>query len=307
MSDVKKKSQRSDATLTPEWRTAYPFVHERRTKRADGAPIKHPTFDLTILAPKLHSDPSQCPNYRILAEHCYAAAKKMWPQSLDANGNWIWPNGAKWPIMDGDVPYKPKAPPPGQPAKAVDPNAHAWRKGNWQIEASHALDPGPRVCVMQNGQVTEIPAKIVLGQQMYKSGDYAYISLYAWAYEQETFGVNFGFDGVLFSKEGEQIGSSGGPRSAAQMFGSVAPVGQMMAPAHGAAGPAPTMPAPVAPPPAPAPVAPAAPMAAPVAPASAPQYAAAPPVAPVAPAAPQYAPPPAMPGAPAGLPPIPGR
>ena len=50
MTEVKKKSERSDAALTPEWRIAYPFVHERRTKRADGAPIKSPSFDMTVLA-----------------------------------------------------------------------------------------------------------------------------------------------------------------------------------------------------------------------------------------------------------------
>jgi hypothetical protein len=210
--------------------------------------------------------------------------------------------------MDGDVPYKPKAPPPGQPAKVVDPNAYGWRKGHWQIEVSHYLDPGPRVCVMQNGQAVEIPAKTVLGQQMYKSGDYGYISLYAWAYERETFGINFGFEGVLFSRPGEQIGSSGGPKSAAAMFGSVAPVGQMAPPAGPVAAPGP----------APAP-----------APAAAPVYA--PPPGAVAPPPPSPAPtysqgyvppgpnagavasapaggPPMPPPAPsAGLPPFPGR
>lgn len=310
MTEVKKKYERSDAALTPEWRIAYPFVHERRTKRADGTPIKSPSFDMTILAPKLNADPSQCPNYRILADHCYAAAKKMWPQSIDpASGQWVWPQGAKWPIMDGDVPYKAKAPPPGQPAKPVDPNAHSWRKGHWQIEASHFLDPGPRVCVMQNGQAVEIPAKTVLGQQMYKSGDHGYVSLYAWAYERETFGINFGFEGVLFSKPGEQIGSSGGPKSAQQMFGTVAPVGQMAAPPMAAPSTPPGIPA--APPMAPAPASPA-PQYAPVAPppaaapvAPAPTYAAAPPVAPAGgPPMPPMAP--VAPSAP-GLPPFPGR
>lgn len=312
MTEVKKKSERSDAALTPEWRTAYPFVHERRTKRADGTPVKNPTFDMVLLAPKLNADPTQCANYRILADHCYAAARKMWPSSIDpASGQWIWPQGAKWPIMDGDVPYKAKAPPPGQPAKAIDPNAYGWRKGHWQIEVSHFLDPGPRVCVMQNGQAVEIPAKNVLGIQQYKSGDFAFTSLYAWAYERETFGVNFGFEGVLFSRPGEQIGSSGGPKSAAAMFGSVAPVGQMAPPT----GPAPAPVAPTAAPtytPPPGAVTHASPAIAPP-PSPAPQYAAAPPMAPAAPVG--YAPAPvggppmppmAAPSAP-GLPPFPGR
>jgi hypothetical protein len=111
--------------------------------------------------------------------------------------------------------------------------------------------------------------------------------------------VNFGFDGFCFTREGEQIGSNGGQKSAQQMFGGV----QGTLPA---AGPAPMPPG--------VPAAPqyAAPPAVPTpgAPSQAPQYAA-PPAAPVAPAPGAYAPPPMPPvGAPAGavgLPPIPGR
>jgi hypothetical protein len=126
--------------------------------------------------------------------------------------------------MDGDVPYKQKAPLPGQPAKPVDPNAHAWRKGNWQVEASHFLEPGPRVAILQNGQAVPIPSKVVAGQTAYKSGDYAHVSIYALAYEHEqgTFGVNICFDGVMFTRPGDAIGNGGGPKSATEMFGSVA-------------------------------------------------------------------------------------
>lgn len=311
MTVEKKKNERSESKLTPEWRSAYPYVHVRRTKRADGAPIKNPTFDMVLLAPKLHPDPAQCPNYRILLDHCYEAGRKMWPASVDASGQWVWPNGAKWPIMDGDVPYKPKAAAPGQPAKPVDPNAHAWRKGSWQVEVSHFLDPGPRVAVLQNGQTVEIPAQVVAGHSMYKSGDYCHVSLHAWAYERETFGVNFGFEGVCFTRPGEAIGSSG-PKSAAVMFGGIAP----MAPptSH----PAPTGAAPRPPGP---PTGYAAP-AAPAAPAPQPQYAAPAPALAAAPAyapSPGYAPPPGVPGLPplpapppaapalpGGLPPFPG-
>jgi hypothetical protein len=253
---------------------------------------------MVLLAPKTNADPALCANYRILADHCYAAAKALWPSSVDANGQWVWPQGARWPIMDGDVPYKTKAPPPGQQAKPVDPNAHAWRKGNWQVEVSHFMDPGPQVAVMQNGVAVPIPSKNgPNGRPLYKGGDYGHASIYGLAYEHEqgTFGVNMCFEGILFTREGEPIGSSG-PKTAEQMFGAVA---QVSAPAPSYA-PPPSAPGPV---PMPAPPAPPVPSAAPPT-VPAPQYQAAPPVAPPPPPS---APMPPVAAAGAGLPPFPGR
>jgi hypothetical protein len=282
-----------------------PFVYGANHPKA-GQP--NPRYSATFMFPKLAADPMQCANYLFLWGLAQEAAKKMWPQNVDGAGNWVWPTGAQYPVKDGDAPIVPK-PKPGQPMLSPEQIAekNKWRRGYWIVEMENYLDPGPRIAKAVAGQgVVELAAKVINGVQQYKSGDFGIPNIHAYAYQNETFGVNFGFDGFCFTREGELIGSSGAPKSAAQMFGGV--TGNM---APGAAGPAPTMPAPipapVAPPPAPAPVAQAAPMAAPVAPvapAPAPQYAAAPPVAP---AAPQYAPPPAMPSAPAGLPPIPGR
>lgn len=255
------KSQRSESALTPEIRIAYPHVHEKRTKRANGQPLKSPRHDATLLVPKLHNDPAQCPNYAMLAKHCMEAAAKAW-------GN--FPQGGHWPIQDGDAPPKPKAPTvPGQAAAA--PKEYPWRKGNWIVEVTHNLDPGPRVCVMQNGQAVEIPARVIAGKVMYKGGDYGFVSIHAYTFQNEKFGVNFGFEGVLFTREGEAIGSSG-PRSASDMFGGVARVvAPAIAPTAGPPGvpgfyTPPPMPAATAPAPAPAPAMPVPPAAAPLPP-----------------------------------------
>jgi hypothetical protein len=207
------KSQRSEAVLTPEVRIAYPFVHEKRTKRANGTPMPKPRFDSVLLLPKLHTDPAQCPNYKFLSDLCMQAATKAWGS---------WPAGGHWPIQDGDAPPKPKAPVPGQAPAVVDPAKSAWRKGHWVIEATSYLDTGPRVAVMQGGQPVEIPARVIAGKTMYKSGDYGIASISAFTFQNEKFGVNFGLEGILFTREGERIGS-GGQRSAAEMFGGVAP------------------------------------------------------------------------------------
>lgn len=231
MSDF--KSQRSDSANTMEVRIAYPFLHERRTKRANGAPIKTPRNDAVLIVPKLNADPAQCANYRFFSDLALAAATKSWGQ---------FPAGGHWPIQDGDAPMKPKAPTvPGQAVTA--PKEYPWRKGNWIIEVTHYLEPGPRVCVMQNGTQTEIPAKTINGRQMYKSGDFGIVHVHSYSFQNEKFGVNFGFEGVLFTREGDAIGSSG-PKSATAMFGQV----QQMAPPTGPApmpGQAPMPPQPV--------------------------------------------------------------
>lgn len=276
---VKHKSQRSETALIGEVRIAFPFHHEKRTKSAGGAPLDKPRHDAVVLVPKLHVDPTLCANYAKLAGLCMEAATKAWG---------AFPQGGKWPVQDGDIAHTPK-PKPGVAPKTAEQLAagNAWRKGNWVIEVSTNLEPGPRVCVMQNGVAAEIPAKIVAGVQLYKSGDYGYVSLNAYSFHNQTFGVNFGYEGVLYTRPGEAIGSSG-PRSASQMFGgvagTVAPPVQMQPPAGASPSLQPAAPLPPAAPQPPAP---------PVAPS--------PPVAPPT----AYAPPPAPPVASAALPPFP--
>ena len=288
---AKKKNERSASQNSPsEARVAYPYFHEKRTKNAAGQPFvfpsghekagqPNPRHSGTFMFPKLNADPYQCANYMWLWGLAVEAAQKMWPQNVDQSGKWIWPQGAQYGVKDGDVPFVPKAK-PGQPAPNPEEIAkkNAWRRGYWIVEAEHFLDPGPRVCKIVNGIVTDIPAKSINGVEQYKSGDFGFPNLHAWAYENSTFGVNFGFDGFLFTREGERIGNSSGPKSAAQMFANVAGMAATLAPAAPIAGPGPTMAAPgpqpssmpnvaaggminalnnMAPPPAPGPMAPA--------------------------------------------------
>lgn len=228
----KIKSQHSVSQNGPECRVAYPFFHKRREKNAKGLPLKGgPRFDATFMFPKLAADAASCPNYAFLWALAVEAAKKMWPASVDAAGNWVWPNGALYPVKDGDQPITPKFV-PGQPTPSPEELAkkYAWRKGYWVFEASHMLDPGPKIAKVVNGQLLELPAQTVNGMQMYKGGDFGIPNIHAYAYQNEQFGVNFGFDGFCFTREGDAIGS-GGPRSAAQMFGGLAPGGMAPAPA----------------------------------------------------------------------------
>lgn len=294
------KNQRSDAQNSPsEVRVAYPYFHEKRTKNAagvvfvkkDGSP--NPRHSGTLMFPKLNRDAHQCANYMWLWGLAVEAAKKMWPTNVDGAGNWVWPQGAQFSVKDGDVPIVPK-PKPGVPTPTADEIAkkNAWRNGYWIIEAENFLDPGPRICKVVNGQVVELPAKAINGVEQYKSGDWGFPNIHAWAYQNETFGVNFGFDGFCFTREGERIGSSG-QRSAAQMFGGLPGMGvqgQTVAPPPMPGAPAPGLP-------------PTMPGQAPNIPTTITMAPPAPPSPPLAPAAP----PPAPAMAPAGLPPIPGR
>ncbi|MGX9443920.1 ssDNA-binding protein [Nitrobacteraceae bacterium UC4446_H13] len=247
-------------------RGAYFYVHEKRTKDANKAPIPEDQqkYEFVGLIPKLNADPAQCPNYRLFSDLAMTAVQGQ----EEWRGN--WPAGGNWPIKDGDDPVKS--------AK------YPWQKGCWVINFSGNFPP--KVAILQNGAPTEIPARRIGTQDLYKSGDYCVVSTYAFTYDNKTRGVKFDMEGVLFMAPGEVIGTAS--RSVNDMFGTAAP--------GAAPGPAPAMAPPtIAPPPV-----------APVAPSPAPQYAAAPPVAPVAAAPVGYAQPPMPPAmAPVGGPPMP--
>lgn len=312
---AKHKSQRSTSRLLGQYQDAqgkvagapievqfaYPFLHVKRTKSAAGDPVEKPHFCITAKVPKLNTDATKCANYASLAAHCMEAATKAWGS---------WPQGGKWPIQDGDIPYPQKLK-PGQTALTAEQIAerNKWRTGHWIIETTNYLDEGPRVAIVQNGIEQPITSQTVAGQQLYKSGDHGYIFLGAWTFHNKTFGTNFGLEGVCFTRPGEKIGNSG-QKSVQSMFGGVgASHGAGMAtaqpPGPPAAGPAPVAPGTAPMPPAAA--APVAPPAAPVAPPPppAPPAAVAPPLVPVAPLPPGL--PPAPPAAPALAPfPTPG-
>jgi hypothetical protein len=289
---AKHKSQRSVSRLLGQYldatgkvagapievQFAYPFLHTKRTKSAAGEPVDNPHFVITAKIPKLTNDATTCANYAAAAAHCMEAATKAWGS---------WPQGGKWPIQDGDIPYPQKTKPGQTPLTAEQiAERNKWRTGHWVIEATNYLDEGPRVAIVQNGIEQPITAQTVGGQPLYKSGDYGYLFVGAWTFHNKTFGTNFGLEGVCFTRPGEKIGNSG-QKSVQSMFGGVgATVGAGMATAQ---------------PPGP-----------PVAAGTAPMPPAAPPVAPPPPAAPPLAPlppglPPAPPAAPALAPfPAPG-
>src|SRR5205823_2383181 len=126
-----------------------------------------PHFAITAKVPKLTNDATTCANYAALAAHCMEAATKAWGS---------WPQGGKWPIQDGDIPYPQKLKPgqtPLTPEQVAERNK--WRTGHWIIEATNYLDEGPRVAIVQNGVEMPITAQTVAGQQLYKSGDHGYI------------------------------------------------------------------------------------------------------------------------------------
>lgn len=272
------KTSRSLAAPSMTIRGAYFYIHEKRTKDAEKKPIPEDQqkFEFVGLIPKLNADPAQCANYRFFSDLAMQAVQGQ----EEWRGN--WPAGGNWPIKDGDDPVKS--------AK------YPWQKGNWVINFSTNYQP--KVALMQNGVPTEIPARRVGTQDLYKSGDYCVVSTYAFSYDNKVRGVKFDMEGILFVAPGEVIGTAS--RTVDQMFGGVAG-------AQGGAGMAPAPSAPGLPPPAAPSAPPVAP--APVASSPAPTYAAPPPAAPAAPAPVPgtYAPPPMPPTAPAGLPPIPGR
>lgn len=208
----KHETKRSETQLIGECRIAFPNHFEKRTKTAGGMVLTTPRFDAVLLVPKLGPAES-CPNYAKLSAMAMEAATKAW------NG---WPDGGVWPIDDGDIPYKSK-PKPGEtpltPEQIAERNK--WRVGSWTVEVTHYLPQGPKVTILSNGAMQDIPAQTVNKVQLYKSGDHGYVSMSSFTYHHESgkFGVNFSYEGVAYTRPGELIG--GGPKSSAQMFAGI--------------------------------------------------------------------------------------
>lgn len=254
------KTCRSTPATSMTIRGAYFYIHEKRTRDASKAPIPEDQqkYEFVGLIPKLNADPALCANYKFFSDLAMQAVQ---------GGFGAWPAGGNWPIKNGD----------DRVAK------YPWQANCWVINFS--TNYAPKVAILQNGVPTEIPARRIGTQDLYKSGDYCVVSTYAFSYDNKVRGVKFDLEGILFIAPGEVIGTA--PRSLGDMFGSAAGVQAPSTPPGIPAAP------------------PMAPIAAPVAPAPAPTYAAAPPVAPVGgPPMPPMAP--AAPSAP-GLPPFPGR
>lgn len=281
MTVKKHDTKRSETQLVGEVCIAYPYHQEHRTKSAGGTLLDNPHYAAVVMSPKL-GPAETCPNYKRLSDMAMEAATKAWAG---------WPDGGVWPIQDGDIPF-PHKPKPGEvpmtPQQLADRNK--WRVGYWIVDVTNYLKVGPKVSVLANGVLQDVPAQTVAGVQVYKSGDFGYVSMNAYTFHSDKpggkWGVNFGYEGVAYTRQGELIGG-GGPKSTAQMFAGI-PVVASPPTAPGAPGGAPALPT--------APTAPSAPVVpAPI---------------PTAYAAPSSSPPmPPLPGAVAGAPPlpIPGR
>lgn len=274
MSEVKHDTKRSETQLIGEACIAHPHHHEKNTKTPGGILYKTPHFEAVVLVPK-QGPAETCPNYKRLSDMAMEAATKAWAG---------WPEGGRWPIEDGDIPYKYKTK-PGE--KALTPEQvierNKWRCGYWVVEVTNYTEQGPKISVMRDGVLQDVPAPTMAGVEIYKSGDHGYVSMNTYTYQRDSnWGVNFSYEGVAYTRQGDRIG--GGPKSSAQMFAGIPGV------TAGTAPPAPAAPAPASAP------APAAPL----------PTASAPPLAPAAPVAPALPP---MPAAPTAAPPlpIPGR
>src|SRR6185312_8551881 len=215
------KTARSADLTTPVMRGAFFFIHEKRTKDGNKVPIppEKQKYEFVGLIPKLNPDPMQCANYRLFSDLAMQAIAAC----ADFGGQ--FPAGGQWPIKDGDQ-------------KAAK---YPYMAGHWTIKFSSNFPP--RVCVLQNGQPSEIPARRVGTQELYKSGDYVVASVHAFTFDNQSKGVKFNADGVMFVAVGEAIGQV--QKSATQMFGSI---GQVALPpgasavGQGAPGPGPAAP-----------------------------------------------------------------
>lgn len=214
----KHNTARSAPFFSPVCRAAFVYLHSPKTKDSHGKPLERPVHSITLIVPKLNPDPQQCTNYQLFA----APAAQATLQGF--NGQ--FPQNMNWPIKDGDVATKPDT-----------FTKYPWRRGHWIVEASNTFPVG--VAIAQNGQAVAIPSQNVGGRELYKPGDFCIASLYAYTYDNRTFGVNFNLEAVVWTGEGERIGNAGG-RSLEAVFGGMQIPGGMTPafPSHVPSGPA---------------------------------------------------------------------
>lgn len=234
---MEKKSHRSASFLTPQnpaWRLAYTFLHDKKTKDWEGKPLDTPISEVTVLVPKLHPDPEHCGNMKFLRTFIMEA-------HIKAGWGSTWLNGAGFPVKNGDEPPKPKM----VNGQLVQPDPASWefRKNHWYFRAGSSKF-NPIVAILENGVKQELAARVINGRTYYKSGDYGVVGLHCYTYQNKTFGISFGLEGVIFTKDGEPIGTSG-PKSMDAMFAGIGgPAPIQMAPAYTAPGGPPMPPGP---------------------------------------------------------------
>ena len=201
-----------------ECRIVYPYLAKKREKDWQNKPIepKDQWYECTILIPKRPDDLLQAP---------YVGPKdlvpKVWQAWVGQPGvNGQWKQGARWPVLDCDI-VNP-ATGGGRPETEPYVKEHPWAAGHWRISASSNFPV--RVFDQSNQDIQ----KDLYGEFLaFKGGDYAAVSIHAWAYSTGSGGVGFGLEAVKKTRDGESIG--GGQRTPEQIFGGSAPTMQQPA------------------------------------------------------------------------------
>lgn len=156
----------STRVVTGKVRCSYVNVFEARLNEQNGKM----EFGMVVLVPK--SDTATVAKLKAAMD---AAVAGKWPQKV--------PPGLQKPIHDGDG-AKPNGGEYGEECK-----------GHWVINVKSKERPG----------IVDAARNPIMDKSQFKSGDYARVSLNAYAYDNKRIGVAFGLNNIQVIESGESL------------------------------------------------------------------------------------------------------
>jgi len=209
------KAPRSEFFLVSNKQIVWEHLLDPVTEDIDGQKMEKPTYEATLLFPKLSPSPAHCQNYMMLwgklCETFMQAFPGVDPSQMKNN-----------PIKDGDTARTQ--------AGELRTVKNLWLAGHWYIKVSSKRPLGRMV-----GPDNE-PLNTIGGVKPIAGGDWCDLSINVWSYGLEpnakNRGVNFGIEALRRLRNGDVVigDTGGGPaRSADEIFG--AAVGPALQPA----------------------------------------------------------------------------
>lgn len=188
---------KTDFFIPPEGRFCYPFLDTPRMEDLNGKRLDDPKYETVFYIPKTSANPQECRVYQQLA------AKIMEVVNQAFRGQWPERDWKNWPIRDGDAELE-KSP---------------WGAGCWRIACHGGKFRPPGYDAGNNPLQRDVTDRY----RDFKGGDYGYVSINCFSYDNITKGVSFGLEMFKKSRDGDPIGG-GGARPVEAVFG--APTGQ---------------------------------------------------------------------------------
>ena len=176
-----------------EARAVYPFLDKKRDRDFANTPLPEDEqyYEVILIFPKAGATPQTDPVYLALSNIIGGLVPTFFRGQ--------WPQGANWPIVDGDT-------------KAAK---YPWAAGHWYLR-SWSDFPIPVQQPLPGGGFGPAPKDAAGKFTSFKSGDYVVASLGGYAYTKGEQGININVEMLVKTRDGDRIGS--GVRAVESVF-----------------------------------------------------------------------------------------